>query len=83
MPVRKTTNIFVVGTLKELDIILKAAQIVRTERPDIPLRVRIAGKGSKAEEYKILAEELGIADIVTWLGFISQECAAKEGQIWM
>lgn len=83
-PARRTRNIFVIGTVKGLesvygiDIILKAAQIVRTERPDIPLRVRIAGKGSKAEEYKILAEELGIADIVTWLGFISQECAAKE-----
>lgn len=83
-PAKRTRNIFVIGTVKGLesvygiDIILKAAKIVRTERPDIPLRVRIAGKGSKEEEYKILAEELGIADIVSWLGFISQECAAKE-----
>lgn len=83
-PNRRTRNIFVIGTVKGLesvygiDIILKAAQIVRTERPDIPLRVRIAGKGSKAEEYMMLAKELGISDIVTWLGFISQESAAKE-----
>lgn len=83
-PARRTRNIFVIGTVKGLesvygiDIILKAAKIVRTERPDIPLRVRIAGKGSKEGEYKRLAEELGIADIVTWLGFITQECAAKE-----
>lgn len=83
-PARRTRNLFVIGTVKGLeyvygiDILLKAAHIVHIQRPDIPLRIRIAGKGSKAEEYAKLAEELGIADIVNWLGFISQEWAAKE-----
>lgn len=75
---------FVIGTVKRLepkygiDYFLRAVKIVRENRPDIPLKVRIAGKGTHEAEYKRLAEELGIADIVSWLGFISQQDAAKE-----
>ncbi len=74
---------FVVGTVKGLSDkygiadILHAVDIVRTTT-DIPIRLRIAGKGPQEEEYHQLADELGISDITTWLGFISQEEAAKE-----
>lgn len=75
---------FVVGTVKSLsavygiDYLLKAVAVVRERYPQIPIRVRIAGKGDKAEDYRQLAKDLGIADITTWLGFISQEQAAVE-----
>lgn len=75
---------FVVGTVKALapsygiENLLKAAAIVRKEYPDIPLFLRIAGKGSHEEAYKQMAQQLGIDNITAWLGFISQSEAAKE-----
>lgn len=75
---------FIVGTVKALtpkygiDYLLKAVYIIKREHPEIPIYVRIAGKGEKELEYKELAEQLEIADIVTWLGFIPQEEAACE-----
>ncbi len=73
---------FVIGTVKTLspkygiDRILRAAATVKEKRSDIDLRVRIAGDGELAAEYRALAEKLGIADITEWLGFITQERAA-------
>ena len=75
---------FVIGTVKALsykygiDYLLRAAAIVRKEHPEIPLRVRIAGKGPDEAAFKQIADDLQISDIVTWLGFISQEQATKE-----
>lgn len=75
---------FVVGTVKALtpkygiEYILKAVAIIKNEYPQIPIKLRIAGKGSHEEEYKSLAASLGIDCITTWLGFITQEQAAKE-----
>lgn len=75
---------FIIGTVKKLepkygiDYFLKAVSIVKEKRPDIPLEVRIAGNGSHELQYHQLAKELGIENIVKWLGFISQEKAAKE-----
>jgi len=75
---------FIVGTVKALtpkygiDYLLRAVSIIKKEHPEIPIYVRIAGKGEKELEYKELAEQLEIADIVTWLGFIPQEEAARE-----
>lgn len=75
---------FIVGTVKALsprygiDNLLKAVAIVRKAHPEIPLSLRIAGRGSHEEIYKKLAIELGIDDITNWLGFIPQEEAAKE-----
>lgn len=77
-------NTFVLGNIKSLaDVygisdILLAASIVREKRPDIPLQVRIAGKGPKENEYKELCKTLKIDDIVNWLGFITQAEAATE-----
>ena len=75
---------FVVGTVKALtpkygiEYLLKAVAIIKNEYPQIPIKLRIAGKGSHEEEYKNLALLLGIDDITTWLGFIPQEQAAIE-----
>ena len=72
---------FIVGTVKGLadtygiKDILKAVSELKGK---VPIRLRIAGKGPKEQEYHQLAVELGIDDITNWLGFISQEDAAKE-----
>ncbi len=75
---------FIIGTVKTLApkygiaTLLKAAAKVRQDRPDIPLKLRIAGKGSHEEEYHKLAAELGLNNCLEWLGFIAQSEAAKE-----
>ena len=75
---------FVIGTVKSLapaygiDVLLKAAALVKEEHPQIPLKVRIAGNGPCQEEFHALASQLGIEDITQWLGFIPQEQAAAE-----
>lgn len=75
---------FVIGTIKTLSpkygiaTLLKAAAKVRQKFPDIPLKIRIAGRGSHEDEYHALATKLGLDDCLTWLGFISQEEAANE-----
>lgn len=81
---RSDDNDFVVGTIKALtpkygiDYILKAAAIIRQKRPDISLKIRIAGKGSEEQVYRSLATKLELDDIITWLGFIPQEKVAYE-----
>lgn len=81
---RKMDDYFVVGTVKALtpkygiDYLLKAVAIIKKEHPEIPIQLRIAGKGEQETQYKNLAKDLGINQITTWLGFISQEDAAKE-----
>ena len=80
----KAKEYFTIGTVKNLervygiDYILQAAATVIHQRKDIPLRVKIAGMGSQEASLKELSKKLGINDIVQWLGFISQEQAAKE-----
>lgn len=80
----KVHESFVIGTVKSLahvygiDVLLKATKRITECRPDIPLQVRIAGKGPQAEELCRLAKDLGIEKLVHWLGFISQEQAAYE-----
>lgn len=75
---------FIIGTVKKLepkygiDYFLKAVNLVKEKRPDIPLEIRIAGNGSHEDEYHKLAQKLGMTDCIKWLGFISQKEAAKE-----
>lgn len=74
---------FVVSIVKTLsakygiDVLLKAVAAVLEIRPDIPLRVRIAGKGPDEQKLKALSHDLGLEERVEWLGFISQEKAAE------
>ena len=85
-PIKRNRNDndgFIVGTVKSLSdnygirYILEAVAEVKREG-EIPVRLRIAGKGPQEEEYRKLADDLGIADITSWLGFISQTEAAVE-----
>ncbi len=75
---------FIVGTVKAfkpkygIDVLLRAVSVLKKQHPEINLELRIAGDGPCEAEYKTLAEELGIADITRWLGFIPQEKAAEE-----
>ena len=74
---------FIVGTVKGLSdkygirYILEAVAAVK-KQGNLPLELRIAGKGPQEQEYRKLAEDLGIGAITTWLGFISQAEAARE-----
>ena len=80
---KTSTNTFLVGTIKALSDkygirnILEAVASIKKEGI-IPIQLRIAGKGPQEQEYRDLARELGIDDITTWLGFISQDQAAIE-----
>lgn len=79
---RESSDPFTIGTVKALSDkygikdLLEAASIINKQ--GIQIELRIAGKGPQEEEYRNLADELGISDITKWLGFISQENAAIE-----
>ena len=79
---REEKDVFIVGTVKTLtpkygiDYLLRAAAILHDKYPQMPLRIHIAGKGEYENEYKKMAEKMGISNITKWLGFISQEEAA-------
>ena len=76
-------NRFIVGTVKGLSDtygirnILEAVAIVN-HHFKVPIELRIAGKGPQEKEYRKIAKNLCIEDLVKWLGFISQEEAATE-----
>ena len=75
---------FIIGCVKGLDYqygieyLIRAARIIKDKRPDINLKVRIAGKGLLEEQLKALTEELQLGSVVSFLGYISQEKAAEE-----
>lgn len=85
-PAKRTRddNCFVIGNIKSLsdeygiDLILEATSIIKKDRPEIPLKVRIAGNGVQEKTYKKLASELNIEKDVIWIGYISQVEAANE-----
>lgn len=75
---------FVIGTVKSLadiygiDYILKAAAIIQNDHSEVDIRVRISGDGPDREKYEKLIKDLGIEQITTFLGRISQSDAAVE-----
>lgn len=75
---------YIIGTVKALadkygiSTILIAVSKLKKDHPEVPVKLRIAGKGPQESKYKMLARELGIENITSWLGFISQEEAAVE-----
>lgn len=80
----KSGKDYVIGTVKSLSdkygiaTLLRATAILKNNHPEVPVQLRIAGKGPQENEYRELAKELGIEMITHWLGFISQEQAAVE-----
>ena len=75
---------FWIGTVKGLEkkygieILLRACSILHERRPDIDLRLRIAGAGTLEGYLREVSHSLDMDDYVDWLGFISQERAACE-----
>ena len=58
------------------DTILKAAQLARSQVPN--LRLRIVGMGSYVDQVKALIEELQLADCVEYLGWVSMPTLVEE-----
>ena len=78
------TDLFVIGNIKSLtevygiEYILRAGSIIAENNKEIDFQIRIAGKGELEQYYKELALKLGLKDKVVWLGYISEQEAAKE-----
>ncbi|MRG55393.1 glycosyltransferase [Phyllobacterium sp. SYP-B3895] len=54
---------------KRFDVFLRTAAVVAAKQPDV--RFAIAGSGPEKEKLQTLAQELGIADRIHWLGWIA------------
>lgn len=80
----RTDSKFIVGTIKSLswqygiETLLDACAVIRRERGDIPLEVRIAGKGPDEDALKGKARTLGLSDCIVWLGYIGEEDVRRE-----
>lgn len=76
---------FTVGTVKGLDpkygiaTLLEGCALALLDKPGMPLRVRIAGKGPQEGELRELAAELGMAERIEWLGFVD---APRVPAVW-
>jgi glycosyltransferase involved in cell wall biosynthesis len=72
----------VVGIIKTLeskygiDILLRAFALVKNEFSDAPLKLLIAGSGTKENEYQKLSGELGITDATFFSGHLPHEKVA-------
>lgn len=81
---QRNDKYFVIGTMKALEPVygigelLIAVSRIKKEYSYIPLKIRLAGRGSYENEYHRMAEELGLGNCLTWLGYISQSEVAKE-----
>lgn len=81
---KRDDNKFVVGNIKSLEkaygiqYLIEAVAIVRKLRPDINIELRIAGKGKHENDFKKLADNLGITPFTHFLGFLPQEQVAEE-----
>ncbi|GAB6168160.1 glycosyltransferase [Clostridium carnis] len=72
-----------VGTIKTLEdkygieYLIKGFSIVVKRNPNLKLKLKIAGKGSKEAELKKLCKELKIDSLVEFLGFLNPEKVAE------
>lgn len=75
----KDNQEFVIGTIKSLedkygiDYLIKAFNIVKKENSNQKITLKIAGVGSKLEEYKKLTKELKLEKNIEFLGFIREK----------
>ncbi len=73
LPLRETPTVVYAGRLvpeKGVDILLQA--FAKTIKQVPQSRLLIAGDGGEKDNLKILTQNLGIADAVTWLGYLPQ-----------
>ncbi len=56
---------------KSLDVVLRALALLRDR--GLGVRFRIAGQGEDRDRLEALTESLGLGDLVTFLGYISEE----------
>ena len=71
-------RILTIGRIEEqkgYDLLIKALSQL-----EIPFELRIGGDGSKTDEYKKLAKNLGIDERIIWLGILSREQVRDEMQ---
>jgi glycosyltransferase involved in cell wall biosynthesis len=61
---------------KRVDVLLRAAALLRTRIPDV--EVRIVGNGPCDAPWRALSRELGLEGTVTWLGDVSRAELARE-----
>lgn len=67
---------------KGVDTLFRAFAKVAKQVPDAQLK--LAGKGAEAENLKALAEQLGIANRVIWLGHVSRETVEQQfDSVWV
>lgn len=70
---------FVIGNVKTLrpkygiDVLIRAADIVIKKNPHRKIRLDIYGEGPQKEQLIELAEKLGIADKVNFMGFVKND----------
>lgn len=81
----ETDGIIRIGTVKALtpkygiDVLIRAVGILSKNRKYLPIHLEIAGKGENEKQYKTLAQNLGIDNLIKWHGFVSQTTVAE---IW-
>jgi glycosyltransferase involved in cell wall biosynthesis len=81
-PVADVSNKFTILSVcrfyprKRLDILLRAAGLLRTEIPE--LEIRIVGNGPEHGRLQDICKELGLGPVVRWLGDVSQSTLAEE-----
>ena len=56
---------------KGLDVLLEACALLR--RRGVGFRLDVGGDGAQREEMRALAERLGVADSIRWLGWVSDK----------
>lgn len=76
-PKNDTFRILTVGELIKLKNIDKILLAVASLRSSCNIRLTIAGKGSEEGPLRLLADKLGISDIVDFLGFVPYETIPK------
>lgn len=74
LPKSPSPTLIVLGRLvphKRIELALQAAALIRSDLPD--LQVKIVGDGWWQEELVTLTDELGLADIVEFTGFVDDQ----------
>jgi glycosyltransferase involved in cell wall biosynthesis len=61
----------------DIGCVLSGVRDAQTKMPDLELTLTIAGSGSQEHELRALADDLGIAASLSWIGRISEDDVSK------